>query len=59
LKLEKAASNAEAGDEIVILATDAMARIDIPLFCRQNGHSCEVQTDGETLRLTVRIGSAA
>jgi tRNA 2-thiouridine synthesizing protein A len=59
LKLEKAVANAQAGDDIVILATDGMAKIDIPLFCRQNGHDCEVQTDGETIQLTVRVRASA
>lgn len=59
LKLEKAAANAKAGDDIIILATDAMAKIDIPLFCRQNGHGCDVQTEGDTITLAVRIGGSA
>ncbi|MBJ6987016.1 sulfurtransferase TusA family protein [Devosia sp. MC521] len=58
LKLEKAAATANAGDQLLILTTDAMAKIDIPLFCRQNGHHCDVQTNGEVISLTVRIGSA-
>lgn len=59
LKLEKAVANAHAGDDIVILATDAMAKIDIPLFCRQNGHSCSVETNGETIELSIRVGGSA
>src|SRR5690606_22095292 len=38
LKLEKWLVNAPAGSVITVLATDPMARIDIPLYCRQNGH---------------------
>ncbi len=46
LKLEKRLAQVTAGTEIIVLATDAMAKIDIPLHCRQNGHACE-QTEAE------------
>jgi tRNA 2-thiouridine synthesizing protein A len=31
-----------------------MAKVDIPLYCRQHGHACEVTTEGEVLRFEVR-----
>ncbi|WP_363311325.1 sulfurtransferase TusA family protein [uncultured Devosia sp.] len=47
LKLEKFLEDAAAGTRVVILATDPMARIDIPLLCRQRGHECaEEPADG-------------
>ena len=47
LKLEKRLAIAEAGTVITVLATDPMARIDIPLHCRQNGHGCmQSEADG-------------
>ncbi|MHA6299047.1 sulfurtransferase TusA family protein [Devosia sp. CAU 1758] len=47
LKLEKHLASAEAGAVITVLATDPMARIDIPLHCRQNGHGCtQIDADG-------------
>jgi tRNA 2-thiouridine synthesizing protein A len=39
LKLEKRLGQVAAGTEIVVLATDPMAKVDIPLHCRQNGHN--------------------
>lgn len=54
LKMEKRLSQLEAGAELVVLATDPMAKVDIPLYCRQNGHACAVQQDGETLRFEIR-----
>lgn len=38
LKLEKALAGARAGGRVIVLATDPVARIDIPLYCRQQGH---------------------
>lgn len=38
LKLEKALAGAKPGGRVIVLATDPVARIDIPLYCRQQGH---------------------
>jgi tRNA 2-thiouridine synthesizing protein A len=45
LKLEKRISNAAPGTRLTVLATDPMAKIDIPLYCRQQGHECTVTTE--------------
>ncbi len=58
LKLEKRIDALPAGSALVVLATDPMARIDIPLYCRQCGHSCEVTETKAGLRFTVVKGSA-
>jgi tRNA 2-thiouridine synthesizing protein A len=55
LKLEKALANAKAGSVLTVLATDPVARIDIPLLCRQRGHAVSVEEDGEALRFTVTV----
>ena len=54
LKMEKRLGQLPAGAELVALATDPMARIDIPLYCQQHGHACAV-TAGEdgVLRFTI------
>jgi len=36
-----------------VLATDPMARVDIPLYCRQNGHACDLAQDGDVLRFSI------
>ena len=46
LKLEKALAGAKAGGRVVVLATDPVARIDIPLYCRQQGHVLEMEETG-------------
>ena len=47
LKAEKRLAAMPAGATLTVLATDPMAKIDIPLHCRQNGHSCETtEADG-------------
>lgn len=38
----------------MVLATDPMAKIDIPLYCRQQGHECTVLIEGEMLRFDIR-----
>ena len=58
LKLEKRLGQLPAGATLVILATDPMAKIDIPLHCRQNGHECVVTTEGDVMRFEVVKGEA-
>jgi tRNA 2-thiouridine synthesizing protein A len=57
LKLEKRVEAAAPGTALVVLATDPMAKIDIPLYCRQHGHACVVSVEGEVLRFEVVRGS--
>jgi tRNA 2-thiouridine synthesizing protein A len=59
LKLEKRIEALPIGAELTILATDPMAKIDIPLYCRQRGHSCHLQADGDTLRFDIVKSSRA
>ncbi|MDB5539462.1 MAG: sulfurtransferase TusA family protein [Devosia sp.] len=56
LKMEKRLSQLGVGAALVVLATDPMAKVDIPLFCRQNGHRCEVSAEGEVLRFGIVKG---
>lgn len=56
LKLEKGIEAAAPGTALVVLATDPMAKIDIPLYCRQHGHHCTVTTEGNVLRFEVVRG---
>ena len=56
LKLEKRIEAAAPGAVLVVLATDPMAKIDIPLYCRQHGHACEVTTEADVLRFEIVRG---
>ena len=56
LRLEKALAGAEKGFALVVLATDPVARVDIPLYCRQNGHACAVAEEGGVLRFEIVVG---
>lgn len=59
LKTEKWLEAAAPGSRLTVLATDPMARIDIPLYCRQRGHECTLIEAGSVLRFTiVRDGAA-
>ena len=56
LKMEKRLSQLATGASFVVLATDPMAKIDIPLFCRQNGHACSVSSEAEIMRFEIVKG---
>jgi tRNA 2-thiouridine synthesizing protein A len=53
LKMEKRLEALVAGSELIVLATDPIARIDIPLYCRQHGHSCTLTPDGDAMRFAI------
>jgi tRNA 2-thiouridine synthesizing protein A len=57
LKLEKRLEQLPAGAVLTVLATDPIAKIDIPLYCTQHGHACEVSARDDAL--TFRIVKAA
>jgi tRNA 2-thiouridine synthesizing protein A len=56
LKMEKRLAALPPGAMLIVLATDPMAKIDIPLHCRQQGHDCAVATEGDVLRFTIQKG---
>lgn len=56
LKLEKRLARLPPGAALTLLATDPMARIDIPLLCRQGGHACALGQDGDVLRFAIVKG---
>ena len=56
LKTEKRLSQMKPGDSVVVLATDPIAKIDIPLFCTQNGHACDMSLDGDVMRFAIVKG---
>jgi len=53
LKLEKRLEQLPDGAHLTVLATDPMAKIDIPLYCRQNGHDCSFENDGGAMRFAI------
>ena len=58
LKTEKQLAQMGAGMRVVVLATDPIAKIDIPLFCTQNGHACEMSVEAEVMRFAITKGAA-
>jgi len=56
LKLEKMLDGLAAGTALTVLATDPMAEIDIPLYCRQRGHACSLIREGDVLRFEIVAG---
>lgn len=59
LKLEKRLASIAAGAKLTVLATDPMAKIDIPLYCRQNRHEHSLEEADGVFRFVVTKGSAA
>lgn len=53
LKLEKAVERLPGGSRVTVLATDPMAKVDIPFYCRKHGHDCTLSLEGEVLRFAV------
>ena len=53
LKAEKALAKLKAGETLVVIATDPIAKVDIPLLCRQAGHECGMSSEGEVLRFEI------
>lgn len=59
LKLQKAMTSATPGARFVLLATDPMARIDVPFMMSQkNGRLIEIEEIDGVLHLTVESGPA-
>jgi len=55
LKARKALMALPSGSELVILATDPMATIDMPHFCNEQGHQLlEQSKSGEVLRFRIK-----
>lgn len=53
----KAMEGAPAGAVFVLLATDPMARIDVPyLMTQKNGRLLDIQESEGVIRLTVQTG---
>ena len=56
LKMEKRLAALPPGALLVVLATDPMAKVDIPLFCKQNGHDCVVTTEDDAMQFAILKG---
>ncbi len=56
LKTEKRLAQLPAGTALLVLATDPMAKVDIPLFCRQHGHACTTSQEDGVLRFAIERG---
>jgi tRNA 2-thiouridine synthesizing protein A len=56
LKTEKRLEQLSPGARITVLATDPIARIDIPLYCTQHGHGCEMSSADGVMRFEIVRG---
>ena len=56
LKMEKRLAGLPPGARLLVLATDPMAKVDIPLFCKQKGHDCTVTTESDVLHFAIVKG---
>ncbi|WP_235936126.1 sulfurtransferase TusA family protein [Devosia aurantiaca] len=53
LKMEKALADLQPGALLVVLATDPMAKVDIPLYCRQKSHAYALDESDGVYRFTI------
>jgi len=53
LKAEKLLESLPGGATLVVLATDPMAKVDIPLYCRKLGYPCAQETVDGTLKFII------
>ena len=58
LKMEKRLAQMPAGAALTVLATDPMAKIDIPLYCTQNGHGCATSNEGDVVSFVISKSAA-
>lgn len=56
LKMEKRLAALPPGATLIVLATDPMAKVDIPLHCLQNRHAHTLNQEGEVMRFTITRG---
>lgn len=47
IELAKAVEQLPVGDEVVVLSDDAGAKVDIPVWCRMQGHAYLGLSDAE------------
>ena len=60
LRLRRALAQSSEGDMVVLLADDPMARIDVPHFVIQAGHTMiDCRHEGGALRFSVMKGASA
>jgi tRNA 2-thiouridine synthesizing protein A len=60
LRMEKRLAALAPGAGLVVLATDPMAKIDIPLHCRQHNHACTLtEAEGVLTFAIVKAGQSA
>ena len=53
LKMEKRLAELPPGATLIVLASDPMARIDIPLYCRQHHHDCTLSERADGLQFSI------
>lgn len=53
LKMEKRLDELPAGARLTVLATDPVAKIDIPLYCLQHGHQYAACDEAGLLRFEI------
>lgn len=57
LKAERALEGLAPGARIEVLATDPVARIDLPLMCRKGGHAYTMSEDEGVMRFAITKGA--
>lgn len=53
LKAEKRLAGLAPGQSLIVLATDPMAKVDIPLYCLKHRHACRLDEAEGVLRFEI------
>jgi tRNA 2-thiouridine synthesizing protein A len=53
LKLEKRLAQLPPGARLTVLATDPIAKLDIPLYCTQHNHTCTTTSEAGVLTFQI------
>lgn len=57
IRVQDKVATLSPGDEVMVVCTDPGALVDIPAWCRINGHEVVATSeDGDEIQLTVRVG---
>ncbi|MDH5326716.1 MAG: sulfurtransferase TusA family protein [Gammaproteobacteria bacterium] len=57
IRTQDAVSKLQAGDRVEVSCTDPGAKLDIPAWCRINGHKIiEISDDRDNITITLEVG---
>ena len=57
IRTQDAIAEMQAGERLVVISTDPGAKVDIPSWCRINGHKViEIKEENNEIIITIEVG---